>query len=229
MKRLYLTVEGQTEQEFAVKVLTPHLAVFNVFTNTPRLTGPHRRRRGRIPQGGMFNTFSHALADMRTWMKEDASPDARFSMMVDLFSLPADFPGFNEGMAKQTGRQKALALQHSLSEHLGDSRFIPYLQCHEFEALVLVDPMQIGLVYDVGVASLTTLSQDCNQFDYPEEIDLGPHSHPKFRIKSVVPEYDENIAGPLLAECIGLATLRNRCPHFGEWLTRLEKLDSVGS
>jgi hypothetical protein len=28
MKRLYLTVEGQTEQAFAVDVLQPHLAKF---------------------------------------------------------------------------------------------------------------------------------------------------------------------------------------------------------
>ena len=30
MKRLYLTVEGQTEAAFATSVLTPHLAQFNV-------------------------------------------------------------------------------------------------------------------------------------------------------------------------------------------------------
>jgi len=40
-----------------------------------------------------------------------------------------------------------------------------------------------------------------------------------------VPAYDENIAGPLLVEDIGLALLRERCPHFGEWLTHLERLD----
>ena len=43
------------------------------------------------------------------------------------------------------------------------------------------------------------------------------------------PDYDENVAGPLLAEDIGLATLRERCPHFGEWLTRLEQLDAGGA
>lgn len=50
-------------------------------------------------------------------------------------------------------------------------------------------------------------------------------THPKARIKRVCCTYDENVAGPLLAGAIGLATLRRRCPHFGEWLTRLEQLD----
>lgn len=35
MKRLYLTVEGLTEQAFAVQVLQPHLSAFNVFVTKP--------------------------------------------------------------------------------------------------------------------------------------------------------------------------------------------------
>ncbi len=226
MKRLYLTVEGQTEAAFATTVLTPHLANFNVFMNPPRFTGLHRRRRGRIPQGGLLNTFAHALADMQTWLLEDQSAGARFSMMVDLYSLPNDFPGYAAGMAMHTGRQKADALQQSLAQVMADSRFLPYLQCHEFEALVLVDPPRIGTLYDVPNAQMQALCQECAAFATAEDINLGQHSHPKYRIERGVQEYDENVAGPLLAEDIGLATLRVSCPHFGEWLTRLENLDT---
>jgi hypothetical protein len=225
MKRLYLTVEGQTEAAFAISVLVPHLARFNVFLNPPRFTGLHRRRRGRIPQGGLLNTFAHALADMQTWLREDQSADARFSMMVDLYSLPNDFPGYAAGITRPTGRAKADALQQSLAQHIGDPRFIPYLQCHEFEALVLTEPARIGTLYDVLKVEIEALCRDCGNFDTPEEINLGPHSHPKCRIEQKVPGYDENVAGPLLAEDIGLATLRARCPHFREWLPRLEQLD----
>ena len=92
MKRLYLTVEGQTEAAFATSVLTPHLTTFNVFLTPPRFTGLHKRRRGRIPRGGMLNTFGHALADIKTWLKEDKSPEARFSMMVDSIRCRMIFP-----------------------------------------------------------------------------------------------------------------------------------------
>jgi len=226
MKRLYLTVEGQTEAAFATTVLVPHLANFHVFLNPPRFTGLHRRRRGRIPQGGLLNTFGHALADMQTWLKEDQSPDARFSMMVDLYALPNDFPDHAAGMAKPTGKEKADALQQSLARHIADPRFIPYLQCHEFEALVLVDPRRLGEIHDVSSADMEALCRDCEGFATPEEINLGQHSHPKYRIEQRVQGYDENVAGPLLAEDIGLATLRVRCPNFGEWLTRLEQLNT---
>ena len=78
MKNLYLTVEGQTEETFARDLLEPHLAAFNVFLWPPRFTGPHGRRHGRVPRGGMFNTFHHALEDMRRWLKEIRSPDVPF-------------------------------------------------------------------------------------------------------------------------------------------------------
>ncbi len=93
MIRLYLTVEGQTEQAFAVDVLRPHLADFGVVVVKPRLTGLHGRRGGRIPRGGLLGTFGHALRDIQRWLSEDRSEEARFSTMVDLYSLPHDFPG----------------------------------------------------------------------------------------------------------------------------------------
>lgn len=225
MTRLYLTVEGQTEAAFAMMVLTPHLADFNVFLFPPRFAGLHRRRRGRIPRGGFLNTFGHALADIRDWLVQDRKPDARFSMMVDLYSLPRDFPGYAAGIANSTGREQANALQQSLATEVRDIRFIPYLQVHEFEALVLTEPQRIGTLYEeVASGQLEGLSQECGEFDTSEDINHGQHSHPKHRIQLRVPNYDENVAGPLLAEDIGLPILRKRCPHFGEWLTRLEAL-----
>ena len=226
MKRLYLTVEGQTEAAFATGVLTLHLAGFDVFLSPPRFTGLHRRRRGRIPQGGLLHTFGHALADMRIWLREDQSPDARFSMMVDLYSLPHDFPSYEAGMSMPSGGEQATALEQSLSALIGDPRFVPYLQVHEYEALVLAEPGRISTLYEVGTGELEALVRECESYESPEDINHGRHSHPKARIHSRVPKYDENVAGPLLAEAIGLQTLRERCPHFGGWLTRLERLDS---
>ena len=229
MKRLYLTVEGQTEAAFATSVLTPHLANFDVFLSPPRFTGLHRRRRGRIPQGGLLNTFGHALADIRVWLLEDRSPDARFSMMVDLYSLPTDFPGYQQGRSKSTGREQAVALQQTLAAEIGVAWLIAYLQVVVYEALVLVDPRRIATIYEVRDAVMDALCEECNAHSTPEEINHGQQSHPKFRIQARIPEYDENIAGPLLAEAIGLQSLRERCPHFGEWLTRLEQLDGGGA
>jgi hypothetical protein len=66
---------------------------------------------------------------------------------------------------------------------------------------------------------------ECEAFDTPERIDHGQHHHPKARIQRHFDDYDENVHGPLLAYAIGLPILRRQCPHFGQWLTRLEWLD----
>jgi hypothetical protein len=225
MKRLYLTVEGQTEQEFAVSLLQPHLAAFDVFVWKPRLTGPHGRRGGRIPQGGMFHTFVHAFNDMRRWLREDQSSDARFSMMVDLYELPRDFPGYDAAMALADPYAQTRQLEQALAVQMNDARFIPYLQVHEFEALILSDPSRIAYLIEGRDREIHSLTQECQAIGNPELINHSQHGHPKGRIRKYVPEYDENVHGPLLAEDIGLQNLRAKCRHFGEWLARLESLD----
>lgn len=225
MKRLYLTVEGQTEQAFAVEVLQPHLATCNVFVRKPRLTGLHARRRDRVPQGGLLRTFQHSLGDLRRWLRQDRSREARFSIMVDLYSLPRDFPGYTQAMATADPYQRAETLEQELAAVLNDRRFIPYLQVHEFEALILSKPDAFVDVFEHIQENVEALRSECEPFATPEMIDDGAHTHPKARIKKHIKDYDENVDGPTLAADIGLATIRQKCPHFNKWLTILERLD----
>jgi hypothetical protein len=229
MKRLYLTVEGQTEQAFAVEVLGPHLSAFNVFVTKPRLTGPHGRRSGRIPQGGMFSTFVHALADMKRWLLEDSSSEARFSMMVDLYSLPHDAPGHTEAMASADPYAQAAMLEAALADAMQEQRFIPYIQVHEFEALLLSAPERFAELFEHREKQIAILMAECNRFASPELINHSQHTHPKGRIKRYLEDYQENVDGPLLAQVIGLPRIRQKCPHFDRWLTTLENLDREGA
>src|SRR5262249_30688110 len=153
---------------------------------------------------------------------EDRSADARFSMMVDLYSLPDDFPGYPAGRALADPYERAYYLEQALAQELSDPRFLPYLQVHEFEALVLSAPQQIGLLIEGRGREIQDLIEECQDFPNPERINDGQHTHPKARIQKHLPEYDENVHGPLITEVIGLPTLRVQCPHFGEWLARLE-------
>lgn len=225
MIRLLLTVEGQTEQAFAVDALGPHLAAFNVYIEKPRLTGTNKRRKGRIPQGGM-NKFQHPLEDIRKWMREVESPDARFSMMVDLYSLPKDFPGYDNAMVSSDPYEQAKVLEEALAAELGDRRFIPYLQVHEFEALVLSKPEVFCDWFENAQRSAAALAAECSSYDSPELIDHGKETHPKARIRKHFRDYDENVDGPMLAKEIGLASIRSKCPHFDRWLKKLEELDA---
>ncbi|MEA1949938.1 MAG: DUF4276 family protein [Planctomycetota bacterium] len=225
MVRLYMTVEGQTEQAFASQILVEHLAPFQVFLAKPRLTGPSPRRGGWIPQGGMFNKFAPALEDIRRWLLEDKSPDARFTMMVDLYGLPSDCPGYEEAGKLADPYDRVEALETALADEMGDKRFVPYLQLHEFEALVLSAPDRFGTFLDADDDDATAeLVRACQQFKSPEHINHGRQTHPKAQILKHFPDYQQNVDGPLLANEIGLQAMRDACPHFGQWLTELEQL-----
>ena len=65
-----------------------------------------------------------------------------------------------------------------------------------------------------------------SQFASPELIDDGEQSAPSKRIIHEIPEYEgmKASAGPLIAEKIGLETLRVKCRHFGAWVSRMERL-----
>jgi len=56
----------------------------------------------------------------------------------------------------------------------------------------------------------------------PEDINETPEGAPSKRILRIFPGYRKLLHGPTIAERIGLKTIREQCPHFDDWLTRLE-------
>ena len=90
------------------------------------------------------------------------------------------------------------------------------------------DALQLGAEFfehDTGIRLLANLVQD---YESPELIDDRPEQAPSRRITACIPEYSARkaSAGPLVVAKIGLPRLRERCPHFDGWVSRLERLDS---
>ena len=221
--RLNFTVEGQTEETFVNRVLKPHLADRSVWASVRCvLTG---RKRGYEYRGGM-TTYQRARNDIMRWLLQDQNPDARFTTMFDLYALPNDFPGYQDSLKTPDPYERVSILEDALREDLDDWRFIPYIQLHEFEALLLSDPQKLDsqfYEYDKEIARLIKVA---DEFDSPEMIDDGTHTAPSKRIIAEIPEYDGRkvSAGPIVAERIGLPALRAKCQHFNDWLDKLESL-----
>ena len=221
--RLHLTVEGQTEQDFVKRLLEPHLADMSVWTSARCvLTG---RERSYEYRGGM-TTYQRARNDITRWMREDRNTDARFTTMFDLYALPNDFPGFQDSLNASDPYERVSILEDALCEDLSDRRFIPYIQLHEFEALLLSDPQELNSQSDDRDQEIENLVKMVGEFDSPELIDDGSQTSPSKRIIAEIPEYygRKVSAGPTVAERIGLPTLRAKCRHFSEWLDTLESL-----
>ena len=60
----------------------------------------------------------------------------------------------------------------------------------------------------------------------PEDINDGPLTAPSKRIIQHVPRYEtvKVRVGATAAGAIGLASLRENCPHFDAWVSNLERL-----
>ena len=223
MARLYVFAEGQTEQTFADTVLKPHLARFGVYMNKPVLIA-HARRKGIVHRGG-GRKYLAMKNDIERFLKQDQAADAFFTTMIDLYALHEGFPGRDEADKLRNDPQKrVLALESAWAADIADRRFIPFLQLHEYEAYLFTDITQLQLFYPNEGARIGNLQLIADNFATPELIDDGQHTAPSKRIIAEFPDYEGAKAtiGPQVGELIGLAAIRAKCPHFDQWLTRLE-------
>jgi hypothetical protein len=110
-------------------------------------------------------------------------------------------------------------------------RFLPYIQLHEFEALILSDPAKFDWEFIDHSQAIERLLVLCAAYPSPELIDDGEESAPSKRIIKEIPEYEgrKASAGPLIAVKIGLPVIRQKCPHFNAWLVKLERLSQQPS
>ncbi len=58
----------------------------------------------------------------------------------------------------------------------------------------------------------------------PEDINDVPNTSPAERIKRILPHYIKDISGIIVAQHIGLEKMREKCPHFHEWIKNIELL-----
>ena len=221
--RLHFIVEGQTEARFVNQVLAPHLAGLFIVADARRVRTSHKD--GVKHSGGVTN-YELPKQDILQWIREDRRSDARFTTMFDLYGLPSEFPGHSDAVRITDPYEKVRALEDALRDDINDWRFIPYIQLHEFEALILSFPAGLSAEFqddEDGIRQLVALTA---QFESPEHIDDGTDTAPSKRIISEIPDYERRkaSAGPIVAANIGLPTLRQKCAHFAEWLSNLERL-----
>jgi hypothetical protein len=217
--RLHFVVEGQTEETFVRDLLSSELAPQGIFCSAHRVTTG--RRGGKVYRGGLVS-FQHLRRDLELWMKQDSGGDAWFTTMVDLYRLPSDFPGIAESRSLADPVKRVEFLEKRFSDSLNHPRFVPYIQLHEFEALLFSDPQKFSGSFPSLRGELKSLESIRRMFPSPEHIDEGDDTAPSKQICALLPDYVKPVAGPLIARQIGLAKLREECHHFNRWLERLE-------
>lgn len=208
---LKVLCEGPTESNFVSLVLGPHLAAFQVFPKAAQLT----------PKGYGIVSFDTLRKGVQNEIGR-LKGHQYVTTMVDLYGL-RDFPGNRPG--ERDVYQRVKAIERAMAEEFKNSNVIPYVQLHEFETLVYVDLEQLNNQYPDGSAkkAVETLQAEVGALQ-PELINDGPETAPSKRLLKVLPAYRKVVDGPAIAQSIGIQRLRAACPHFGQWLTRLEQL-----
>ena len=227
MIRLYFYVEGQTEQEYAARVLRPHLAMFGVHVMGAVLAVSGRKH-GQVSRGGghRYQPMRNGLGNL---LRQHKSADTRFTTMFDLYALHTGFPGWDEAeKQRHIPHERVVTLEKAFAADVGDRRFIPHIQLHEFETILLCRPGEFALVYEDSGAGITALQAAVADATSPEFVNDGETTAPSKRISTQFPQYtrQKTTVGVELAQCIGIDTTRVCCAHFDSWLKTLESLDS---
>jgi hypothetical protein len=214
MTRIYVVCEGLTEVNFVTQLLRPHLEQHDpdaTAVGAPNLRGHY--------------TYAQLKKFVKNLLGSPGSPVA-VTTMVDLFKIPGDYPGIAEAAA-QGPVERVHHLEHRCTEDIGDRRFFSYLQLHEFEELLLADLAVLTAQHPNRGKEIGELAAHLDrEFPSPEHVDrLRP---PSYWIKDAVPEYGKTTDGPITTARIGFPRLRERCPHFGQWLQRLEGVTKAG-
>jgi hypothetical protein len=227
MKNLNIIVEGSSEETFVNDVLVKHFAAMNIFVSARKIKTGWDRINNKPAKGGLLK-YIKFRNDVLRWIQSDnGRANTFYTSFIDLYAFPrdAESPYTAQIQSIVDPYQRIAALENAIGQNINHPNFIPYVQLHEFEALLLVEPDRLLTMYPDGQTGITRLKRDIGNTN-PEEINESPQTAPSKRIINHLPNYQGQKAqvGPLVAEDIGLNLLRQKCPHFNEWINKLENI-----
>jgi len=222
---VYIVVEGQTEQTFVRDILAPAASNQGLYLYAALI--------GRSGHKGGDIRFDRAEKDIGLFLQQ--RHDTYVSTMFDYFRIDVDWPGRAEVQrriksgATLTARQKAEVLEVAMQREIEKTfprsnakhRFIPYVEMHEFEALLFSDARILADKIDIDISEIHRI---LDQHGEPEEINDDPQQAPSKQIIALNERYRKVAMGKAIAEAIGIVTLRKKCSHFHEWLIKLEAI-----
>jgi len=214
MIKLHIFVEGNSEEAFVNNILKKELHSFKIELNTVLIGG--------------LSKYSIIRKDIRDHTKQYNRHFDYFSTMFDLYRLPVTFPGFREAKKIASKYDRVKFLEEKLHDDVRhpENKFIPYIQLHEFEAVLFSNPSLFKVKYPHDLKKIEQLENILQHFHNPELI--NDDHPPSKRIKKIFTAYEKLNDGLLIAQQIGLAQIRAKCPHFDEWIGKLEGLGEGG-
>ncbi len=218
-KKVLILVEGQTELGFVKRVLSVYVGkdielIPTIHTTKNVKSGPNFK--------GGATTYSRIEKEVLNLLADSSA--CTVTTMFDYYGLPHDFPGFSS----KTGNcyEQIAQLEKAFADKIGNNKFVPYIQLHEFEALLFSAPEVIDVIMSGKQLTNSNLRKIRAAYNSPEEINDNPTTAPSKRIEKEYGDYQKPLHGQTISEEIGIATILKECKHFSEWIQKIKSVVS---
>ena len=229
---LVIVTEGDTETRALPELLRPYFRSLEIKVVFQTLGLPGR-------QVGGHKDISVLIKHIELAAKQ--FPGCYISTFFDYYGLNPKWPGVLEikeetavsAVHKVTHIEECLAqevISKINSDVLWTNHFIPYIQLHEFEALLFALPEEMAFIVNPNGQTEKLAGEFraiSGEFDTCEDINDNYHTAPSRRIAALC-AYQKGKSSEAHAWQIfksgNLESVRKACPRFSNWLSILEAL-----
>jgi hypothetical protein len=216
VRRIFIIVEGQTEEEFVKTILRDYLLKYGITD-----VRPIKIQTSKGHKGG-FLKYAHLKQDIEKLNKSQSN--ILITTFVDYFRIPVDLPGYKAVEDKIDSTKRVEYLEESMkldTKCLNNNIILPYIQVHEFEALLFSSIDGFKAYWESQPKIIKEISNIITKYDNPEDINDKPTTAPSLRLKSLIPNYEKILYGNLIALEIGIEKILEKCPRFCQWINKI--------
>jgi hypothetical protein len=226
--KIYIVTEGQTETRFVKEMLIPWFAPEKFVLIPCTVVTKIDKKAGKQYKGGI-SSYAKVKNDIKRCLSYTSQSNVIVTTMLDYYHLPDDTPGYNDVQRVSDPYEKVACIEDAIKADIqknipNPAMFVPYLQLHEFEALLFCNLDVLANHFFEN--NIQALYQALSQFKNPELINESEQTAPSKRILRCISNFDKVTDGVDIACKIGLDVLRKKCVHFNEWITKLENSES---
>lgn len=222
MKKIFVVTEGQSETNFVNKVMAPYFSGRCILIPNTVITKTDHRH-GKMYKGGVANYKQIRNTLAKTLANASKNENSYVTTMFDFYCLPEDVPGMADVKKVNDPYDKVELIEREIQKAEGyDGKFFfPYIELHEFEAMLFSDVTKLEEVY--FEYDLTALKECAETQNNPELIDGGKETAPSKRIINCINGFDKAGGGVEALEKIGIGNIAKKCKHFSDWIKHIEE------
>jgi len=213
MIRVAISVEGQTEDIFCKKILTPYFRSFYIELTSIIVT-TKREKCGTKNKGGCIN------------IDRVSNEIEKLLYSFDYVTTFYDLYGFSGLSQDMSADDVEIIIFKKLKQN---AKLIPYIQKYEFETLLLSDPSYYEEYFEDEKAKITVEKMISSCAGNVESVNNSKETAPSKRLMKLFKDFDEDydkvFHGEAIVEEIGLETVMKECSRFSAWIEKIKSLN----